>query len=155
MTGKVPLVYWNASQSVQPGVYALRPGRPQIGDMVVVRLPDAMAEFAARRGYLPRRVLLIKPVRATAGDVVCRWGNRVYVKGKLVVRARHVDQLGRSLPRWQGCRALHDHEVFLVSEHPDGFDSRYFGPIPLRQVIGRVRLQWPLAGKIKVWLRDW
>jgi conjugative transfer signal peptidase TraF len=154
VTGRVPLVYWNASESVQPGIYALQRGPPQIGDMVVVRLPPDIAAFAARRGYLPRNVLLIKPVRAIAGDVVCRFGGGVYVQRKLFVSARRADHLGRPLPRWHGCRALQSNEVFVVSEHPDGFDSRYFGPIPLRHVIGRARLLWPLAGKIKVRSRE-
>jgi type IV secretory pathway protease TraF len=51
------------------------------------------------------------------------------------------DRQGRPLPVWQGCRAIAQGEVFLMNwDEPASFDSRYFGPIPLRTIIGRASL---------------
>ncbi|TIS13749.1 MAG: S26 family signal peptidase, partial [Mesorhizobium sp.] len=50
---------------------------------------------------------------------------------------------GRPLPWWNGCRALGDNEVFLLgSDKNRSFDSRYFGPVPTQNVIGRLVPLW-------------
>ena len=50
------------------------------------------------------------------------------------------DRRGRTLPAWQGYRAIAQGEVFLVNwDEPQSLDSRYFGPIPLSAIIGRAR----------------
>jgi type IV secretory pathway protease TraF len=41
------------------------------------------------------------------------------------------DHLGRTLPGWQGCRIVADHEVFLMNwQSENSHDNRYFGPLP-------------------------
>lgn len=137
LTGTTPLVVWNASPSVPRGLYAVHRTPPKVGDLVLIRLPAGLAALAARRGYLPRRAFLIKPVVALAGATVCRHGARISVRGKVATRAHSVDGAGRSLPSWHGCRTVQFGEVFLLSQHPDGFDSRYFGALPIRNVVGR------------------
>src|SRR5689334_17309906 len=49
----VPQLIWNASASVPLGLYRVLPARtPHVGEVVVVRPPDALADFLAERGYL-------------------------------------------------------------------------------------------------------
>ena len=143
MMDTTPLLVWNASPSVPRGLYAVDRAPPKVGDLVLIRLPARFAALAARRGYLPRGAFLIKPVVALAGDTVCRRGVRISVRGKLVATAHSADASGRPLPSWHGCRTLQSGEVFLLSDHPDGFDSRYFGALSVRSVVGHAIFIWP------------
>lgn len=136
-----PLLLWNASPSVPVGLYWVGHAPPRVGDLVVLRLPRAVAALADRRGYLPRSVYLVKPVVAVGGDRVCRFGARVFIR-RFVAVARATDAAGRPLPTWQGCRTLRAGQVFLVADHPASFDSRYFGLLPQEQVVGRASLMW-------------
>ena len=145
MIGTTPLLVWNASPSVPRGLYAVERAPPKVGDLVLIRLPARLAAFAARRGYLPRGVVLIKPVVALTGDTVCRRGVRISVRGKLAAKAHSADAAGRPLPSWHGCRTLQLGELFLLSDHADGFDSRYFGVLSVRSVVGHAIYIWPFA----------
>lgn len=143
MMGTTPLLVWNASPSVPRGLYAVGRATPKVGDLVLIRLPARFVALAARRGYLPRGAFLIKPVVALAGDTVCRRRLRVSVRGKLATTAQSADASRRPLPTWHGCRTLQSGEIFLLSDHPGGFDSRYFGAVPIRSVVGRATFIWP------------
>jgi len=134
---KQPLLIWNASPSVPVGLYrvAYSPS-PGPRDLVVVRLPQRIAQLASRRSYLPRSAYLVKPVAAVAGDRVCRFGARVFVRHHFAVQVRARDQLGQPLPVWQGCRTLGAGQLFLLANHPHSFDSRYFGSIDAGQLVG-------------------
>lgn len=132
-----PRLIWNASASMPVGLYRIDVGRAAAtGDLVLIEPPDAVAALLAARGYLPRGVPLLKRVAATDGALVCRTGSFVTIDGFGAARARARDRLGRPLPRWLGCRRLQRGEVFLLGAAPDSFDSRYFGALPARAVIG-------------------
>lgn len=132
-------IVWNASPSVAMGFYGIVHRPPDFEELALVRLPDAIAQFADQRGYLPRSSLLIKPVAATVGDRVCRFGADVFVRSQLVARAATESE---PLPAWHGCRTLKGGELFLLAEHPASFDSRYFGPLHARHVIGTAVPIW-------------
>jgi conjugative transfer signal peptidase TraF len=136
------LVVWNASPSVTVGLYLVTKASPRVGDLVVLRLPPAIVAFAARRGYLPTSAYLLKPIAAVAGDLVCRFGERVLVRGVLAGIAEDADSDGNTMPTWQGCHVLQTGEVFVLADHPASFDSRYFGPLDTASVAGRVVLLW-------------
>ncbi|MDO9443158.1 MAG: S26 family signal peptidase [Beijerinckiaceae bacterium] len=66
----------------------------------------------------------------------------VCIDGTVMATVRLRDGKQRPLPAWSQCRALADHELFLLSEtNPASFDSRYFGPIVASAVLG---VAWPL-----------
>lgn len=136
----VPRLVWNATASVPVGLYRLRPDpAPRVGDIVALRLPDVPAMLLARRGYLPLGVPLLKPVAAIAGQIVCRFGPQVIIDGTPAGDAKPVDHRGRALPVWQGCRRLDPGQVFVMNPaEPRSLDGRYFGPLPVAEVIGRV-----------------
>jgi len=137
-----PLLLWNASPSVPIGLY-LRNGAPaHVGALALLRLPASVRNLAAARGYLPAGVLLIKPVAAAAGDLVCRHGPRVAINGRTLARAAHFDREGRPLPRWSGCRRLGRAQVFLLSPKSDSFDGRYFGPLERHTLAGMALPVW-------------
>jgi type IV secretory pathway protease TraF len=105
-------------------------------------LPVPIRNLAAEHGYLAAGMLLIKPVAAGPGDVVCRHAAIVTVNAHAVAWARNADALGRWLPRWSGCVTLTAGQVFVLSTAPDSFDSRYFGPIDGGHVLGVGQAIW-------------
>jgi len=139
-----PLLVWNVSESAPRGLYFVGGKRSLArGDMVVARVPSGLRLFAARRGYLPMNVPLVKRVVAVAGDVVCASGSRVTVNGQRVAARVDVDGGGRPMPWWSGCVHLVEGDAFLLMEHsPASFDGRYFGVTPASEVIGEAVLLW-------------
>lgn len=138
-----PQLIYNASDSVPTGWYRIAPVSSLVtGDLVLVRLPPDAMVLAARRGYLPSTVPLLKTVAAIAPQQVCVRSNYVLVDGQLRARQLHEDRQGRALPAWQGCRRLVGDELFLLGNKPESFDSRYFGPVSVGAVIGRAQPLW-------------
>lgn len=137
------LIY-NASESAPVGFY-WRDDRPiEQGDFVLVRVPERVRGLVAERGYLPPDIPLIKRVAAASGDEVCRRSNAILINGERIATAQRVDGSGRSMPNWRGCHTLYERRVFLVQDHPQSFDGRYFGPVDRRLIIGRLtRLHLP------------
>ncbi|MDF1628013.1 MAG: conjugative transfer signal peptidase TraF [Parvibaculaceae bacterium] len=134
-----PWLVWNASSSAPIGLYRVLPGVPRRGDLALVYPPEGAAKLAAKRGYLPAGVPLIKRVVAMAGDRVCTLRGTIFVNGGAVAHQRKADRAGRALPHWRGCRELTKDEFFLLMKDvPDSFDSRYFGPVTSGHLIGRL-----------------
>jgi type IV secretory pathway protease TraF len=124
----VPLVVWNASESVPIGWYFVEKRQ--------IKPTDRVQIYAAERGYLPQDVWLLKLVSASHPSIICRFGAHVFVDGKLATKAKRMDRKHRLLPVWKGCIALSSTQYFVLGRHHDSFDSRYFGPIEQRQVVG-------------------
>ncbi|MEQ1521187.1 MAG: S26 family signal peptidase [Aestuariivirga sp.] len=131
-----PIFIWNASESVPVGWYFVAKNPPKIGEIAVIQPPEWLRNYAATRGYLPQKVLLLKPIFAAQSSIICRFGTYVFVDGKHVTKAKVMDKKHRLLPVWKGCKALSSTEYFVLGRHRDSFDSRYFGPIEQSQVIG-------------------
>jgi conjugative transfer signal peptidase TraF len=139
-----PKLIWNASASVPIGLYAVQPDSPlKHGDLVIAAPPMSLTTFLAERRYLPSGVPLLKHVAALPGEIVCRRGFIIMIDGIAVASALMHDRAGQPLPIWQGCRKLMPNEIFLLNRAvPDSFDGRYFGPLPMISVIGRVVPLW-------------
>jgi conjugative transfer signal peptidase TraF len=142
----VQLVY-NPSDSVSRGWY--RVGRIEnanslhVGNIVLARLPVDVALLAAQRGYLPSGVPILKRIGAVAPQSVCVREQVVRIDGAAMVIARTHDGEHRPLPVWSQCRLLVGNELFLLGDaNPASFDSRYFGPIAVSDVLGVARPLW-------------
>lgn len=138
-------VVYNPTPSVATGWYRIVStdvAALRAGAVVLVRLPPEAGQLAARRGYLPANVPLLKRVGAVAPQRVCTLGSLVHIDGALAAAALRADRRGRPLPAWRQCRALHPGEVFLLGAHPSSFDSRYFGPIDASAVLGIAHPLW-------------
>ena len=139
-----PLVIYNASASAPIGFYRVLPLTALWkGELVLVSTPRSVRQLAAERDYLPASVPLVKRIEALGGDTVCAHDRDVTINGHYVARQLAADSLGRPLPDWSGCQTLGPHQVFLLMKGvPDSFDSRYFGPVPTRSIIGRLLPLW-------------
>ena len=138
-----PKFYLNASASVPRGLYMVSSdanyGR---GDLVFAALSPTIASLAASRGYLVSGIPVLKRVAGLKGDSVCRDGFLIRVNGRIAVTAKLADARGRSLPVWNGCLRLGEDDVFLLGDHSDSFDGRYFGLLKRRQIIGKAAQIW-------------
>lgn len=140
----MPRVIYNASDSVPLGWYRIGPPKAlSVGSFVLVHLPAAPRMLAARRGYLPWRIPLLKRIGAVAPQAVCVRGGIVRIDGVRVAITLPVDGSGRRLTPWSQCRRLRAGELFLLStSNPASFDSRYFGPVKTSAVIGLAHPLW-------------
>lgn len=137
-----PLLVWNVTHSAPIGLYRRVFADVQNGAWVLVHAPRAAADLAASRGYLPRAVPMVKRIAASSGDHVCRIGQSVSINGQAAAHALLRDSFGRVLPVWQGCIDLKPDQIFLITSPPTSFDSRYFGPVPVGNVIERIAPLW-------------
>ena len=138
-----PVLVWNASSSAPRGLYLRTAYHARIGDFVLVRTPAAVRDLAARRGYVPANVPLVKRISAANGDVICATGRTITINAHVVANRLQTDGAGRRLPSWSGCRRLADGDVFLLMTGvPASFDSRYFGPVPRVSIIGKLVPLW-------------
>lgn len=130
------LIY-NGSPSAPVGFYWIDDLRAERGDYVLVRTPERVRNLVEERRYLPPDTPLIKRVAGAHGDRVCRRHREIIIDGVTVTVARYEDGLGRRMPAWTGCHILRERRVFLLQQHPESFDSRYFGPADRSLIIGR------------------
>lgn len=144
-----PLLIWNSSASVPLGLYAAQPAdRIEVGDLVLVRPPEALANFLDQRAYVAREVPLLKHVAALPPQTVCAAGDTITVDGRTAARRHQADRRGRPLPAWEGCRALEPGQVFLLNAAArDSLDGRYFGSLPRASIASRLRPIWLTAGR--------
>jgi conjugative transfer signal peptidase TraF len=126
---------------------------PRDGDVVTVCPPDIQPiQLAARRGYIPPGLCpdgyepLVKPVAATAGDLVVVTITGVAINGHTMRNTAPLtrDSAGRPLPALPtGPYRVPPGQVWLLSGHdPRSFDSRYFGPVPAANIRGTARSVW-------------
>lgn len=135
-----PILLYNPSPSAKVGWYRLTTTEPpKLGSQVAAYGPEWVRQLANDRGYLPYDIPLIKTVWAVQGDEVCYHKASVSVPKYPDVPLQAQDVLGRDMPVQSGCSVLGPGQYMLLS--PDvqtGFDSRYFGPVGLENIIGQV-----------------
>jgi conjugative transfer signal peptidase TraF len=139
----------NITPSEPVGIYELVPGGITRGGLVLLKQPQDSAASILHR-YIPTNLPLIKRVAAIHGDVVRVSTHGVYVNGVRWPRSVPLDHdgEGRTLrPYPFGDYRVAAGEVWVMSNHPRGLDSRYFGPVAAASVISRLEplLTWTSA----------
>lgn len=133
---------WNASASVPKGLYRVNNTTLKKGDLVLVQLPEWAAQLANQRGYLPRKIAAMKHITGVQNDVVCRFGQQIFVSGMPSVKAKYYDNHGQKMPCWNGCKRIGIGEIFLLADHPASFDGRYFGVTKTINITGALKPIW-------------
>ncbi len=113
------------------------------GVTVIACVPQPYAQLAHRAGYLDAGACggvssVLKFVVAIAGDRVVLSSGGVFVNGARIEGStpRAVDEHGRPVPHIAfGTYVLGRGQVWLASPKVRSFDSRYFGPVPIDNVV--------------------
>lgn len=144
----------NTTPSVQTGLYLrvpewMAPGEPEVGDLVIACPPDGEPVLLALdREYLQPSgacdagiVPVLKRVVAVGGQTVEVREDGLFVDGRRVGGPPPVaDSRERPLVPLYGVWPLDEGALWLGSEIPNGYDSRYFGPFARDLREGRARL---------------
>jgi signal peptidase I len=122
-----PTLYDNERVIVEKISYRLT-GGPRRGDVVVLRLEGA-------------HDMLIKRVVALPGETVAVQGGQVFVDGMPLTEAWAVRQGGPDYPP----TLVPEGHIFVMGDNRShSNDSRSFGPVPLKDVIGHaIFVYWP------------
>ena len=139
----------NHTASLPPGLWRVRPvtGPISAGQIVSFCPPDREPfRMARQRGYLGTGACpggyepLLKPVVAVTGDRIAITTGSIAVNGRPIANSATVfhDRQGREMPRLgPGTFTVGAGELWLISDYnAASFDSRYFGPVAFRQVLG-------------------
>jgi conjugative transfer signal peptidase TraF len=139
----------NLTNSVPIGLYVISDG-PE-ARLVEFCPPEPFATLSRERGYRERSQFgcpdgarpLLKPIAATAGDLVNVSPRGIEVNGKLIphTAALHNDSAGRSIAAWpMGTYQVRKGSIWVASSfNTHSFDSRYFGPVPASAVLHQLR----------------
>ena len=139
---------WNYSGSVPLGLWRLEDRRIQRGDYVQVSPNDSgWYRLGVKREYYREGAYLLKQVVAVEGDVVSYDAEeRSVIVGSTLIpisEIRSQDVMGRAMPSPQFPIRLKPNEAWLASDNERGYDSRYFGPVPLHLLQpARLVLAW-------------
>jgi conjugative transfer signal peptidase TraF len=137
----------NTTQSLPVGVYFT--GTEPHASLVEFCPGEPFAGLAIARGYRGKgncpdgAVPLLKPIVAVAGDVVEISGRGIAVNGAPLRNTKSLgtDTQGRPLIAWPfGRYWVARGTIWVASSYSSrSFDSRYFGPIPTREIRDHVR----------------
>ena len=138
----------NLTASEPRGLYRIAREPRRRGGLVIFRLPARLSALALARGYaLPGDHLGgampgLKRIAALPGDTVAVEPDGVRVNGVLWPESKPLgrDSSGRRLEHYPfGVYRVPAGEVWLLSDNPRGWDSRYFGPLPFANVVSAAR----------------
>lgn len=146
---KIPVkIIYNPTGSAPKGYYLIVNSMIRKGDYVFADIPVQAKKMAAKRQYLPIDIPILKPVVARPGDHICIIEGYVFINGKPVADLLARDSRDRILAPWIGCRSLIEDEFFLLSTYTThSFDSRYFGPVTRKMIIGKAVPIWIFENK--------
>jgi signal peptidase I len=122
------IIFLNQTASMPTGIYVKNSSmKLKIGDIIIF--------YAKDKNYN-----LLKYIAAHEGDEYCLdFESTLWVNGFPVAQKSIVKYYG-DLPAQSLCQTLKKDELLVLGEHPNSYDSRYFGPIKRDQVIAQVKL---------------
>lgn len=117
------------------------------GMLVLACLPDDVAKLAYERNYIASGKCkggyapVGKYIQAIPGDEVRFSSEGIFVNGSLLENSKPyaMDGEGRSMPVMLQDMVLPKDELVLLNNYAGSFDSRYYGPIPSRYVVGTLK----------------
>jgi signal peptidase I len=86
-----------------------------------------------------------KRVVGMPGDVLTVRGRDFFLNGRFIARAREKDSLGNPAPLFTYSGKIPQGCYFVLGHHPKSFDSRYWGFVCKKSILGRLI---PLGGRV-------
>ena len=134
----------NLTASEPRGLYLTEQKPWRRSSLVVFRLPARLSAAALERGYAflgptaDTAMDGLKRVAALPGDTVVLASNGLTINGSLWPASKPLgqDSSGRSIHHYPfGTYRVRHGQVWLLSDNVRGWDSRYFGPLPVSKII--------------------
>lgn len=152
--------YLNEQSDCLPtGVYlheiagALANHQTEDGQIVRICPPASAAGLALSRHYdirdsgsacFAHAEPFLKEVVATAGQIVNVTKQGVTVDGHMLPNSKPhlMDQFGRHMPVDWGEHVIKKGHVWLWAQNPLAYDSRYYGQVPVKNILGYAKPLW-------------
>ena len=143
LTRPTALLLYNPSPSEPMGFYRFTTAKPAPGQLISFKVPEQGRAYAAQHLAYVLRNSILKEIVAGQGSTVCADHAVLSIDGRARAKIADHDRRGALLPHWQGCRRLGAGEYFVFSNRiPNSYDSRYYGPVSSRQVLGVYTPLW-------------
>lgn len=137
---------FNYTQSYPTGIWAFEDSPPALMDLALVCPPDNHStQEAKKRNYIIGGKCpgdfreMIKRIYAGPGSVVVVTESEVLINGAKTADIQKEDSRGRPMRPFIGIHVLGHDEFWVMSEEPQSFDSRYFGPIKPANIAGKIK----------------
>lgn len=127
-----PLVYTNDSPSAPRGIYIAAPNQQiHYGDYVIVHCPQDMPELNVKKGFP-----MLKKAAGFTGDSYEVTGDALITRGR-TYPIQHLSYLPQLKPVKAGVPI---NAMLFLNDPPDSLDSRYLGPISIKNIDKKVFL---------------
>jgi len=115
------------------GVYIKKSSNKlEIGDIIIFKIN-------AKKGNL------LKYVAGREGDEYCfDFRGTLWINGSFAA-SKNIRKYNEEVSNQSKCEILKKGIWLVLGEHPDSYDSRYFGPISSAQIIAQVELAWRIG----------
>ena len=138
-----PMIIYNATDSLPHGFYRVAGQQTyERGDLVVFPVPEQVQHLVLERGWLRADSYLIKPVAAISGDCMTVAAGQVVVNNERFGCVKKSDKEGLPMPELALNTRLSRGEIAVLQKSDHSFDSRYFGLIDAREIIGTAVPLW-------------
>lgn len=131
------MLVYNYTNSVPLGLYLILPIPVQKGDLIAFEPPYKAKELIRQRKYLRTDAYLIKHIAGVPGDQLCTCDDTLLVDGINYGTIARKDREGRELTPYHYCGKINDGFIVAIKGMKNSFDSRYYGPVPEENIIGK------------------
>ena len=134
----------NISKSIPLGFYKILKGTNyQKGDIVEFEIPKNAEKYVHGRSYQINQVkTLSKQIVGVTGDKIeiKEKGRKkfLYINGNVKGNIYSYDKSGLPLPKIKD-QVIKENEYFVMGTHPESFDSRYYGAIPKKIILHKIK----------------
>jgi signal peptidase I len=140
-TNKVAFIGINTNKSLDGSVYIVNRLKKHFkkGDLVVFYFKGSK--------YYPPKYRMIKLIRCLPRDTLSAKGRNFYCNNRFIGEAKQRDKQGKDTPLFVWDGMIPEGRYFVMGTHIDSYDSRYWGFVEQKDIIGKAYL---LIGGIHV-----
>lgn len=129
----------NIDHSIPKGLYWEVNNSPKKDDYVLCEIKN-ISRIGTQRNYSKNLGTIGKRIIGVPGDTVKISSNGVTIDGKFIDNSKPLlhDSEGREMPVMDSTFVLKNNHYFLFGNHPESFDSRYFGAVNKEKIVSAI-----------------